>query len=167
MPTTYAKLSANVIDKAVQETIKRQGSTVMPEESSPFKQMLDQMNDGMEFARNLGMTANDIGFSFPTQGLDSISAAGIPIDEANLAIRHDSQSGIDKVVAILSDVNDGQMRMENLVNEILYGGKRFSNQELLAIQAHVFHVAQMTELAVKVADHGVSSTKAVLNTNIQ
>jgi len=167
MTTEYAKLSAKVIDKAVTETVKQQSTTVVPEEDSPFKQMLAQMNDGMEFARDLGMTANDIGFNFRPDGIDSISAAGIPVENSNPALGSDAGSGIDKVVAILSDVNDGQMRMEQLVNEILYGGKRFSNQELLAIQAHVFHIAQMTELAVKVADHGVSSTKAVLNTNIQ
>ena len=45
--------------------------------------------------------------------------------------------------------------------------KKFSNQELLAIQAHVFHVAQMTELTVKSVELAVSSFNGVMNTQIQ
>jgi len=71
------------------------------------------------------------------------------------------------VVDLLGDVNKGQMQMDSMVNQILYSGKKFSNQELLCIQAHVFHFAQMTELTVKVAEQGVSSVKSVLNTQIQ
>jgi len=67
---------------------------------------------------------------------------------------------------MLSEVNKGQMQMDSLVNHVLYSGKKFSQQELLVVQAHVFHYAQMTELTVKVAEQGVSSFKSVMNTHV-
>ncbi len=73
----------------------------------------------------------------------------------------------NKVVNLLSEVNKGQMQMDGMVNQVLHSDKKFSNQELLAIQAHVYHYAQMAELTVKVAEHGTTSVKQVLNTQVQ
>lgn len=160
-----AKLSAKVIEKTVNEVSKQQTFSTPQDGSSPFKQMLDSVDTGQEFAANLGMTNTQIGL--PSSDVGALSARGISIDNANFAIGLEQPNGIDKVVDLLSEVNDGQMQMENMVNQILYSGKRFNNQELLAIQAHVFHFAQVTELVVKTADQGVSSIKAVLNTNVQ
>jgi len=72
-----------------------------------------------------------------------------------------------KLVDLLGEVNKGQIQMDSLVNNILYSERKFSNQELLCIQAHVFHFAQMTELTVKIAEQGVTSIKGVLNTQVQ
>lgn len=163
---TVAKLSANVVEKTVTEVAKQQNTNMFPDgEASPFKQMLDSIGAGEEMAASLGMTSNQIGL--PSSSVSAISADGIPIDAANINVGLEQPGGIAKVVDLLSEVNDGQMQMEKMVNQILYSGKRFSNQELLAIQAHVFHFAQVTELVVKTADQGVSSIKAVLNTNVQ
>ena len=79
----------------------------------------------------------------------------------------DKPKGIDRVIDLLSQVNDDQLKMHNTVQQVMMSGKRFSNQELLAIQAYIFNVAQTTELVVKTADQGVSSLKTVMNTNIQ
>jgi|GEM_PF-2674326 len=159
------KLDAAVIEKAVSEVSKQKGPSVPQTENTAFKEMFDMMNSGEEFARELGISRNELGL--PDVGVDSISAAGIPIDESKLKVGIDGTSGVEKVVSLLSQVNDGQMKMEQLVNEVLFSGKRFSNQELLAVQAYIYHFAQLTELVVKTADQGVSSLKAVLNTNIQ
>jgi hypothetical protein len=67
---------------------------------------------------------------------------------------------------MLSEVNKGQLQMDSMVNEILYSGKKFGNQELLAIQAHIFQFAQMTEMTVKVAEHGIGSVRTVLQTQM-
>jgi hypothetical protein len=96
------------------------------------------------------ITGDDVGF-VPTE---QVMGLGKPETSA-------------KVVDMLGDVNKGQMQMDSLVNHVLYSGKRFSNQELLVIQAHVFHFAQMTELTVKVAEQSISSVKSVLNTQVQ
>lgn len=165
MTGAYTKLSAKVIEKTVTEVSKQQKFGQFPEDGSPFKQMLDSISAGQEMATSLGITGQEIGL--PSSHVNAISASGIPIDTANMAVGLEQPQGMQKVVDLLSEVNDGQMQMENMVNQILYSGKKFSNQELLAIQAHVFHFAQVTELVVKAADQGVSSIKAILNTNVQ
>ena len=165
MAGVTAKLSAKVIEKTVTEVAKQQQNVKMPGSESPFQQMLSSLGNGQGFAANVGIGNQQIGI--PTSETNAISARGIAIDESNLMYGLDQPNGIEKVINLLSDVNNGQMQMENLVNQILYSGKKFSNQELLAIQAHVFHFAQITELVVKAADQGVSSIKSVLNTNVQ
>jgi hypothetical protein len=125
--------------------------------------MLDSMSAGPEMMDALGIGKEAGMGSTPAT---SLSAESFSFDPAQVKVGLEEPKGIDKIVDMLSEVNKGQMQMDNVVNEILYSGKRFSNQELLAIQAHVFHFAQMSELTVKVAEHGVTSVKSVLNTQI-
>lgn len=161
-----AKLTAQVIEKTVSEVSKQQVQVnQVSEGGSPFKQMMDGMSSGQDFASKLGYGGNDIGLG--GNQVNAISAEGISIEQASANVGIGKPDGASTVVNMLSEVNNGQMHMDNLMNEILYSGKRFSNQELLAIQAQVFQHAQITELVVKAADQGVSSIKSVLNTNIQ
>lgn len=162
MTIVYSKLTATAIEQAAKKTVKE---TAPIEGESPFKQLLGQMDTGgQDMANMLGINRDT---SLGGSATKAISAEGISLDSSNVNVGLEQPKGIDKIVDMLSEVNKGQMQMDNLVNEILYSGKRFSNQELLAIQAHVFHFAQMTELTVKVAEQGVSSVKTVLNTQIQ
>lgn len=155
-----AALDASV--KTVSEKPSVSTSNVMPEES-PFKQMMNNM--GTDFAASIGVSPADLQ-NGPGE-IQSLSAEGIsPLPEW-LDVGVDKPSGAQTVVDLLSEVNHGQMRMDNLLNEILYGGRKFSNQELLAVQAHIYHYSQITELTVKVAQEGVSSVNKVLQTQVQ
>lgn len=161
-----AKLTAQVIEKTVSEVSKQQVQVnQVSEGGSPFKQMMDSMSSGQDFASKLGYGGNEVGLG--GNQVNAISAEGFTVDQATANVGVGKPEGMNTVVNMLSEVNNGQMHMDNLMNEILYSGKRFSNQELLAIQAQVFQHAQITELVVKAADQGVSSIKSVLNTNIQ
>jgi len=156
------KLAAQVVQKAVEnsqvQNQPQQNST------SPFAEMLQQTGEGMGFADMLGMTDNQL---LPNGQAQAVSAESIPFDMSQNEVSQVEPSGGQKITEMLSDFNQQQMHMDNLVNEVLYGGKKFSNQELLAIQAHVFHVGQMTELTVKTVELAVSSFKGVMNTQIQ
>lgn len=164
MDPIYGKLATTAIEQAAKKSEKE---TMQPLEGSdsPFKQMLQEMDTGgPEMADMLGIGKDT---SLGSGKIETISAENIQIDPAQVNVGLEDPKGTEKIVDMLSEVNKGQMQMDNLMNDILYSGKRFSNQELLAIQAHVFHFAQMTELTVKVAEHGVSSVKTVLNTQVQ
>ena len=165
MVGAFTKLSAKVIDQAVNQVTKQQQFNGTSGENSPFKQMLDSIGSGEQMASDLGMKNQNVGL--PSSNMNAISGVGMNIDTTSVNTGVADPNGTQKIVDLLSEVNNGQMQMENMVNQILYSGKRFSNQELLAIQAHVFHFAQITELVVKAADQGVSSLKSVMNTNIQ
>lgn len=162
MVEIYSKLITTAVEQAAKKT--EQDVTKPLGGDSPFKQMLEQMDVGQEMAGMLGI-GQDV--SLGGAKMDAISAANIEMNPADLNIGLEEPQGAEKIIDMLSEVNKGQMQMDHMVNEILYSGKRFSNQELLAIQAHVFHFAQMTELTVKVAEQGVSSVKTVLNTQVQ
>lgn len=165
MTGVYTKMTAKVIAKTLGEVSKQQSTPSISGQDSPFKEMLNSMDTGNEMVNKLGMANNDIGL--PSSDVQSMSAEGISFDTEKFKVGIEAPDGMNKVVDLLSEVNNGQMKMENMVNQILYSGKKFSNQELLAIQAHVFHFAQITELVVKAADQGVSSLKAIMNTNVQ
>jgi len=156
-----AKLNSQALQKAVSKSDQMnkplgQGET--------FKDMLNSMQSSTDFAEKLGMGSNSID---PSGNMKSLSAGEVAFaPESSVA----DASGPDvsrKVVDMLSEVNKGQMQMDSMVNQVMYSDKKFSNQELLAIQAHVYHYAQMAELTVKVAEHGISSVKQVLNTQVQ
>lgn len=158
----YGKLAGAAIEKAANSAAKE---VVQPlQEGSSFKQMLNSLDTGQEMVDLLGIGKDT---NLGSGKMSAISAEAIKINPAEMSVGLEPPQGTEKIVSMLSEVNKGQMQMDNLVNEILYSGKRFSNQELLAIQAHVFHFAQMTELTVKVTEQGVSSVKTVLNTQIQ
>lgn len=162
MDAIYGKLATTAIQQAAK---KSETDVAKPlEGESSFKQMLDSMDTGREMADMLGI-GKETGLGGGK--MEAISAEGFKLDPTEVNVGLEQPQGTQKIVDMLSEVNKGQMQMDNVVNEILYSGKKFSNQELLAIQAHVFHFAQMTELTVKVAEHGVGSVKTVLNTQVQ
>ena len=162
MDPIYGKLATTAIEQAAK---KSESEAAKPlEGESPFKQLLSQLDVGQEMVEMLGI---DNGSGLGGGKMEAISASNIELNPSEVRVGLEEPKGTEKIVDMLSDVNKGQMQMDNLVNEILYSGKRFTSQELLAIQAHVYHFAQMSELTVKVAEQGVSSVKTVLNTQVQ
>ena len=148
-----SKLATQAMEKSVQET----ASLSKAPQGQSFAEILNNVQSGMDFAEMLGVGNNELS---STSNMEALSGEGItPLDvteQVNMGTLPDTGR---KVVDMLGDVNKGQMQMDSLVNHILYGGKRFSNQELLVIQAHVFHFHQMTELTVKLAEQTVGSMK--------
>lgn len=156
------KLSTEAITKAAS---KSAGTPTSASQGPSFKDILTSMDSGADFANMLGIGDSQV--SSLTSGMEVLSGEGIPFVPHQDAVSLSGPETSEKVLDMLGEVNKGQMQMDNLVNHILYSGQKFSNQELLVIQAHVFHFAQMTELTVKVAEQGVSSVKSVLNTQVQ
>ena len=155
-----AKLGQQALSKAVSKTeqlkpVGKQGG---------FSEVLNNMQSAQDFAQSLGMTSSNVESA---KGMKAIPGNGIEFSPANSVTQPDGPQVSKKVVDMLSEVNDGQIQMDSLINQILHSDKKFNPQELLAIQAHVNHYAQMAELTVKVAEHGISSTKQILNTQVQ
>jgi hypothetical protein len=129
-----------------------------------FKAILDGMDVGNELVQNLGLDNRDLS---PTNQIQSLGGSGIDFNPVNGVANSTGPNTGERILDMLGEVNKGQIQMDSIVNHILYSGQKFSSQELLVIQAHVFHFAQMTELTVKVAEQGVSSLKSVFNTQVQ
>lgn len=161
--SVVGKLSTEALGKAVVKS----DEFAKPVENSPFKDMLSQMDTGgQDFANLMGMTGQGQEID-PTSRMQAMGADGVSFTPTEQATGITDPAASEKVMDMLGEVNKGQMQMDTLVNHVLYSGKKFSNQELMVIQAHVFHFAQMTELTVKIAEQGVSSVKSVLNTQVQ
>ncbi|MFH1874125.1 MAG: hypothetical protein ABH859_02940 [Pseudomonadota bacterium] len=159
--TVVSKLSTQALDKAVNKTA---GSGQPLAGQNSFQDVLNNVDAGRDFAEQLGI-GQDI--MSRTVDMKSLGANQIDFTPDQAATGIGQPETGKKVLDMLSVVNNGQIQMDSLVNNILYSDKKFSNQELLCIQAHVFHYAQMTELTVKIAEQGVSSVKSVLNTQVQ
>ena len=160
--SVVSQLNASALGKAVGNS---EGVAKAAEQSVGFKDLLSQkMDGGMEFAQQMGLLDTDITPVNQMQAIEGGSVSFTPeLEVAEISRPQTSE----KVLDMLGEVNKGHMQMDSLVNHILHSGKKFSNQELLVIQAHVFHFAQMTELTVKVAEQGVSGIKSILNTQVQ
>ena len=160
--TLAGKLSTEALGKAVTKADTVGGA---PGQGSSFQEILSQVDSGADFAQQVGIGGpSDID---PLSQLSSIDAGNVSYTPSYDVGALEKPNASEKVLDMLGEVNKGQQQMDSLVNQVLNSGKKFSNQELLVIQAHVFHFAQMTELTVKVAEQTVSSFKAVTNTQIQ
>ncbi len=163
--SVMSQISSGALNKALSNSEGMAGVAQQRSEGGSFKEILSQMDNGADFAKQLDLAGGqDIS---PMNQVEAIEGNGVsfqPVDQVTETSKPDASQ---KVLDLLGEVNQGQMQMDSLVNHVLYSGKRFSNQELMVIQAHVFHFAQMTELTVKVAEQGVSSVKSLANTQIQ
>lgn len=155
------KLAGQVVQKAVENT-QAEAKPLSNNGHGSFSELLQNTGEEQNFVDMLGM--NDMK-TVPNQ-TQAISAESIPFNANSNGTQFEPTQG-QKVTDMLADFNQQQVHMDNLVNDVLYSGKKFSNQELLAIQASVFHYSQMTELTVKVVELGTSSFKGVMNTQIQ
>ena len=163
MSVIAGKLSTQVLEKALENTQKEN----RPQQAgdSPFQDMLQNAEEMMNFSDLIGAGKNQ---TLPNGGdVGVISAKDIQFNMSGDAAYNVKHVQGSSVTDMLSDFNQQQMNMDGLINEIMYGKKKFNNNELLAIQAHVFHVAQMTEMTVKAVELTVSSFKGVMNTQIQ
>lgn len=160
--TVTNKLATQVLQKAFENSQTQ--NTPLAQGQSQFQDMLQNAQETFDFAEMAGLGGNQL---VPDGQVQAMSADAIPFQVSDGAGVAFQPGGGDKFVDMLSRFNEQQNHMDHLVNEILYGAKNFSNQELMAIQAHVFHVAQMTEMTVKAAELTVSSFKGVMNTQIQ
>lgn len=129
--------------------------------SSSFHDVLTSM-DGQTDLQSLGIDQSDITGS--ATEFNAMSAENVTLDPSHMNAV--DGGGSDKLVGMLSDVNKSQMQMDNLLNEVLYGGKQFTNQELLVVQAQIHSISELTELTVKVAEMSVNSLKSVLGTQV-
>lgn len=156
------QLNTKALEKAVSEV----GSEARPlDQGSSFKDVLGEIDTGEDFANQLGIQEQQE--NTPISQMQAMEGDTIGYQPTEDVAKVENPGTSEKVLDMLGEVNKGQMQMDSMVSHILYSGKKFSNQELLVIQAHVFHFAQMTELTVKVAEQGVSSVKNVLNTQVQ
>lgn len=69
------------------------------------------------------------------------------------------------VQKLLSSVEQGQVQMEKILKEAM-SGRKFSPQELLALQAGVYRYAQELELTSKVVEKATSGVKDTLKTQV-
>ena len=161
MADIAGKIATQAITKAVEKS--QEGTQAPKATGDAFSKMLQNAQGDFDFANMLGVGNNK---ALPTGKVESLSAEGIPFDAKTVTHAEGSTAG-QKVVGMLSDFNQQQSQMDTLVNQILHSEKKFSNQELLAIQSHVYHLAQMTELTVKSVELGVTSFRGIMNTQVQ
>jgi hypothetical protein len=160
-----SQLNSSALGKAVGNSEGMAKVAGQQQQGTSFKEVLGSMDSGADFAKDLGLAGQQD--ASPASQMVSIEGQGVDFMPTEKLTQVGKPEASEKLLDMLGEVNKGQMQMDTLVNHVLYSGKQFSNQELLVIQAHVFHFSQMTELTVKVAEQGVSSVKAVLNTQVQ
>ena len=160
-----AKIASQALTKAFENSQAETSKAPAAQGGNNFSEMLGQADAHAQIMDILGVEQKSQ--ILPGGKVNSLSAADIPLEQGMQSVNPPNSTGGEKVMSMLSDFNNQQSQMDLLVNQIMYGDKKFSNQELMAIQAHVFHIAQMTEMTVKSVELAVSSFKGVMNTQIQ
>ena len=161
MAEIYGKVATQAMTKALEKT--QENASPAKTDSNAFSKMFENAKGDFNFVDLLGMGNNT---TLPTGKVEAVSAEQVSFDKEHYTGVEKAEGG-NKVLNMLSDFNNQQSQMDQLVNQVLYSDKKYSNQELLAVQAHVFHLSQMTELTVKSVELGVSSFRGIMNTQIQ
>ncbi|PIR20318.1 MAG: hypothetical protein COV45_07145 [Deltaproteobacteria bacterium CG11_big_fil_rev_8_21_14_0_20_47_16] len=160
MDIVLGKVGSQTLGKAVTDAAaKPQGSSFQDVLSGADSQL-----DMQDLTSQLGVDTSDLSSSLGQ--FNAIPAESVNVDPSHFNVGTTSANGTDKVVDMLSEVNKGQMQMDNMLNEVLYSGKKFSNQELLVMQAQMHHFSEMTELTVKVAEQAVNNLRQIQNTQV-
>lgn len=160
--TVTNKLAAQVLQKAFQESLPQ--STPTQGGQGHFQGILDSVGAEYDLTEILGQGQDQILGGPKTAAL---SAESIPLENGGGVLQKIDTGNGQKLVDMLADFNQQQVHMDGLINAVMYGKKKFNNEELLVIQAHVFNVAQLTEMTVKTVEMTVSGFKGVMNTQIQ
>jgi len=97
-----------------------------------------------------------------SQDLDFRAGSG-----ANTVSDQDSRTStsMGKILKGLSDLNEGQLRMDRILDMSLMG-RKFAPNELLVLQAQVYRVATEMELAGKLVEKGVGGIQATFRTQL-
>lgn len=160
--TVTNKLATQVLQKAFENSSQVEGKTATTGQGN-FADLFKNAQSDLDFPKALGIGDNRLLSNSPAQ---AISAEQIAVDPDAVTLQFDKGKN-PVLVDLLSDFNSQSQRMDTLMNDVIFGNRRYSNQELLVMQAQIFHMAQEVELTVKVAELGVSSFKGVMNTQIQ
>lgn len=160
--TVTNKLATQVLQKAFENSSQAEGKTATAGQGN-FADLFKNAQSDLDFPKALGIGDNRLLSNSPAQ---AISADQVAVDPDAVSLQF--EKGKNPVfVDLLADFNSQSQRMDTLMNDVIFGNRRYSNQELLVMQAQIFHMAQEVELTVKVAELGVSSFKGVMNTQIQ
>ncbi|RME72066.1 MAG: hypothetical protein D6776_09405 [Planctomycetota bacterium] len=92
----------------------------------------------------------------PVMGLDGAQKA-----EVWSPNRVQGASGSDRIASAITDLNTGQERLEQIIQE-LRSGKQFSTQELLGLQAEVNLLSEQIQMSTKLVDSAMQSIKQVM-----
>lgn len=160
--TVTNKLATQVLQKAFENSSQVEGKTPATGQGN-FADLFKNAQSDLDFPKALGIGDNRLLSNSPAQ---AISAEQIAVDPDSINLQLDKGKN-PVLVDLLADFNSQSQRMDTLMNDVIFGNRRYSNQELLVMQAQIFHMAQEVELTVKVAELGVSSFKGVMNTQIQ
>jgi hypothetical protein len=79
--------------------------------------------------------------------------------------KQEVNKGQNAISGLFANIERGQATMDKLVNGAL-GGKNFSNQELLQLQAGMYKYSQELDLTSKVVEKATSGLKDTLKTQV-
>jgi hypothetical protein len=160
------KISSEILKVATDSASKgATGSVGNNPTEQTFQEVMSQMGSQEDLGATLGMHPHDMN----SQGepFKAMSAEGIdPLPEW-LSVGPTDTTGTEMAADMLTNLNQSHMKMEQMFDKLAYGSDKFSMQELLAMQAHMYMWSQEIELGVKIASEGVSSLRSLLNTQVQ
>ena len=96
--------------------------------------------------------------------MKAISADGLNIDPSKIDPKDQIQT-TNKIESVFSEVNRGQLQMENMM-EMVTSGQKFSGPELLSIQAGIYSIVLEMELTAKAVEQVNNAHNTVWKTQI-
>ena len=160
------ELGSKVSAKAFQEagkSLEKGGGKSSGTSSNPFSSIMDQVQ-GKDTSEVVKAISGELDLR-PTQDFTAMPSEQMP-DMAVKSADFETQSNtMNKIAGIMGEVNDGQVKLQRLV-DLVTSGQKISPQEMIAIEAGVFSLTQELELVGKVTQEATQGVRQTLNTNL-
>ena len=163
------KLSAKLTKKAFKEANSNksspsQSSTGSSKSFSDIMENLQKTGDINEVVKSL---STNMDLLRPPKEITAIQSESMESMKVNVGVDETENGGkvMNQVAEIMGEVNEGQIKLQNLM-DLITSGQKISPQELIAIQAGVFSLVQELEIASKGTQELTQSARQILNTNI-
>lgn len=158
------------IQKQAQEQVQKQAEG--PGQVNKFNDVMSaQQTQGVQGVQGTQNTqqVNDVRkVEGAKSAVETLQAAKLNAADGNLGVRQVEgvQKGAGKgFKKLLGGIVDGQGKLDQII-KLATSGKKFSHQQLLAVQASVYKYSQELELTSKVVEKATSGVKQTMQTQV-
>lgn len=154
-----AKIATKVATQSQQGQVGK-----MPQQGpSAFDQVLQKHQQGVSnIDSNMMEVMNAYGLDNNAHPADNaISASDLNVNNMEIAGKVDSVQSPNQVTNMLSEMNRDGLQMDKIM-ELVTSSNKFSNRDLLLMQAALHKVTLNTEFYVKIAEAGKSSVQQLV-----
>lgn len=155
-----SKIGQTIAEKVMSDT----GKNAMPSVETDFAKVLAGQIDGVDKPSSKTNQILEAFGMVPEKEIGSISAEGLEIQPASISSSQEIRSN-GKVMDLLSEVNRGALRMEDMMH-VATSGAKLTPGQMLSMQASMASMVWQLEISGKITEISTNAVKTTLERQV-